>query len=140
MTNDVIDLVSPMLRRHEGLRNKAYECSEGYQTVGIGRNLTTKGLSNDEIAYLFTNDLQDSMEICEKYAYWDLVSPPRQAALIDMAFQLGATGYSKFVKMHLALQDGNWTEACRQCLDSLYAKQTPERAQEIANILLTGEM
>ena len=46
-----------MLRRQEGVRNFVYMCSEGYETIGVGRNIADSGLglSNDEVDYLLDN-------------------------------------------------------------------------------------
>ena len=132
------EYATELLKRHEGERSKVYMCSEGVPTIGIGRNLRDKGLSQDEIQYLFTNDLCDSIDTCSQYPYWPNIGEARQAALIDMAFQLGARGLSGFKKMHEALQCGDWQTASIECLDSKYATQTPARAKEISNILLYG--
>jgi GH24 family phage-related lysozyme (muramidase) len=29
-----------MLKRHEGVRDKVYMCSAGYETIGVGRNIS----------------------------------------------------------------------------------------------------
>jgi lysozyme len=49
-----------MLKRHEGVRDKVYMCSAGYETIGVGRNISESGLglSNDEIEYLLKNDIE----------------------------------------------------------------------------------
>ena len=50
-----------MLKRHEGVRDKVYMCSAGYETIGVGRNISESGLglSNDEIEYLLkVNDIR----------------------------------------------------------------------------------
>ena len=49
-----------MLKRHEGVRDKVYMCSAGYETIGVGRNISESGLglSNDEIEYLLKNDIR----------------------------------------------------------------------------------
>jgi lysozyme len=51
-----------------------------------------------------------------------------------MIFQLGGNGVSKFRKMWAALQEDppNYFEAHVQMLDSRWAKQTPNRAKEMA--------
>ena len=49
-----------MLKRHEGVRDKVYMCSAGYETIGVGRNISESGLglSDDEIEYLLKNDIE----------------------------------------------------------------------------------
>ena len=36
---------------HEGLRLKPYRCTAGKLTIGVGRNLETKGLSEEEALF-----------------------------------------------------------------------------------------
>ena len=49
-----------MLKRHEGVKNFVYLCSEGYETIGVGRNIADSGLglSDDEVDYLLDNDIK----------------------------------------------------------------------------------
>jgi lysozyme len=56
-----------MLKRHEGVRDKVYMCSAGYETIGVGRNISESGLglSNDEIEYLLRTTLSDA-----ETSYW----------------------------------------------------------------------
>ena len=63
----------------------------------------------------------------------------RQYALIDMCFQLGAYGVSKFKNMLSAMREGDWDKASKECLNSKYARQTPKRAERIAHLIKTGE-
>jgi lysozyme len=52
-----------------------------------------------------------------------------------MCFQLGFGGLLKFQKMLTCLADGDRTGAAREALDSLWAKQTPARAQRVAKMI-----
>ena len=45
------------LRLHEGVERKPYQCSAGYLTIGVGRNIEERGLSDDEIDYILNNDV-----------------------------------------------------------------------------------
>ena len=49
-----------MLKLHEGVRSKSYLCSAGFETIGVGRNISESGLglSDDEINYLLANDIE----------------------------------------------------------------------------------
>ena len=47
------------LIRHEGLRLTVYDCPAGYKTIGVGRNLEGKGVTEEEAMYLLDNDLKD---------------------------------------------------------------------------------
>ena len=130
------------IKRHEGLRLHAYEDHLGYLTIGYGRLIDQRkggGITEDEAEQLLQNDLsqcQDDLLTIDTFRDLD---PIRQAALINMRFQLGGSGIREFRKMWAALDRQDWHDARAEALNSRWAKQTPGRAKEIANILLTGE-
>jgi lysozyme len=139
---------------HEGCVLKPYRCSEGFLTIGVGRNLETNpltaeekrvcgdymhGITKNAAFYLLRNDISKVLKECEKrIVIWDKLSDDRKYALLDMSFQLGIHGVLQFKKMLGAMGVGNWKEAAEQCLDSKYAKQTPARAKRIARTIETG--
>lgn len=141
------------LEFHEGIRLEAYFCPMGYLTIGIGHNCEARDFTDAEkkaigdwrrgitknMAYMI---LRNDMDIClkdlKKLGFWYYLDKERQYALLDMCFQLGYQGLSKFKKMLEAIRVKNYPEAARQCLDSQYAKQTPQRANRIAKLLRTG--
>ena len=49
-----------------------------------------------------------------------------------MCYQLGVNGFSKFKKTIYLLETEQYEEASIEMLDSLWAKQTPNRAQELS--------
>ena len=130
------------LRLHEGVRSKVYLCSEGYETIGVGRNVSESGigLSDDEIAYLLANDIaRCEQEIAERFDWFDDLDPVRQDAIIDMAFNLGITRLSQFQNMRRALSEARFSAAATEALDSRWARQVGQRAQTVAEMIRTGE-
>jgi lysozyme len=55
--------------------------------------------------------------------------------IIEMIFQLGKTGVSKFKNMWKALSELNYVGASYEMLDSRWAKQTPNRAKGMADTM-----
>ena len=130
------------LRLHEGVRSKVYLCSEGYETIGVGRNVSESGigLSDDEIAYLLANDIaRCEQEIAERFDWFDDLDPVRQDAIIAMAFNLGITRLSQFQNMLRALSESRFSDAATEALDSRWARQVGQRAQTVAEMIRTGE-
>ena len=130
------------LRLHEGVRSKVYLCSEGYETIGVGRNVSESGigLSDDEIAYLLANDIaRCEHELAERFDWFDNLDPVRQNALVDMAFNLGVTRLSQFKNMLGALSESRFDDAATEALDSKWARQVGQRAQTVAAMIRTGE-
>lgn len=131
------------LELDEGRRNVLYRDHLGYLTIGIGRLLDPrKGgkLRENEIDFLFSNDLEEvESELEFAFPFWTKLNGPRQAALVNMCFQLGLPKLLQFKKMLQALADEHWSDARHQALDSEWAKQTPDRARRVAYQLETGE-
>jgi len=130
------------LRLHEGVRSKVYLCSEGFETIGVGRNVSESGigLSDDEIAYLLANDIaRCEKEIAERFDWFDDLDPVRQDALVDMAFNLGISRLSQFQNMIAALAEERFDDAAAEALDSRWARQVGQRAQTVAAMIRTGQ-
>ena len=61
--------------------------------------------------------------------------PEIQGVVIEMCFQMGFTGFCKFKKAIANMQDKNWKAAADEMLDSLWARQTSNRANRLADIV-----
>lgn len=131
------------IRRDEGCVLHAYTDSLGWTTIGIGRLIDGRkggGISEDEAAFLLNNDLQRvDQQLRDRFSWFGSMDEIRQAALMNMAFQLGIGGVSAFKRMLACLRDGRYAEAEAHALDSQWAKQTPARARRVAHQLATGE-
>ena len=129
------------LRRHEGIRLKPYYCPDGKLTIGVGRNLDDVGINAQEADVLLDNDIEDlgrRMLGHPDLPPMDEIGPARYYALMNMGFQMGFTGLLNFQNMLKALREQDWERAKKEALDSQWARQTPSRAEEIAEILATG--
>lgn len=127
------------LKRHEGLRLKAYKDSEGIWTIGYGRNLQELSISDIQAERWLAEDIEKakhdvfgSFPVC--YSLTDL----RQNVLVNMCFNLGISRLRKFKKMWKAIHDANYDEAAIEMLDSKWAKQVGRRATELANEMRKG--
>ena len=61
--------------------------------------------------------------------------PEVKGVIIEMCYQIGYAGVMKFKKMIANMKDINWKGAADEMLDSLWARQTPERANRLADIV-----
>lgn len=133
-------LLRSQLERHEGLRLKPYRDTVGKLTVGYGRNLDDIGVSRDEADFMLDNDIdmiEGQLKTVDEYQALD---PLRQTVLVNMGFNLGFYGLMKFKKMWAAIAREDYAEAARQMLDSKWHRQVGNRAQELAQIMRTGEV
>ena len=128
------------VKRHEGYRNKVYLDTLNKRTVGVG-HLCVEDFWEDDKEYdedflmgILEKDLQSAIDQADDMCKNLKISSDAKILIIEMIFQLGGNGVSKFRKMWQALQQDppDYAEASVQMLDSRWAKQTPNRAQEMA--------
>lgn len=136
-----MDLLKLQLQliQHEGKKSKIYKDSLGIETIGVGRNLRDKGLSEDEILYLLKNDINECLtDLRDFLPYFDDLDDTRQRVLLDMRFNLGPTRFRGFKNMLKAVKDSRFTDAAKAMLDSKWSKQVKSRAKRLARMLETG--
>ena len=135
------DKLLESVKKHEGYRNKVYLDTLGKRTVGVG-HLCVEDFWKDDKEYeedflmdILKKDLQQAIRQANSMCEGLKISEDAKIIIIEMIFQLGGTGVSKFRKMWQALQQDppDYAEASVQMLDSRWAKQTPNRAQEMAS-------
>lgn len=133
-----MDVIS-LIKFEENLKLKPYLDTEGLLSIGWGRCLETAGISADEAEYLLQNDIEHAIFKCNCNFHWfaDL-NEVRQAVLISMMYQLGENGLMKFKNTlgMIALKD--YEGAAKEMLDSIWAKQTPNRAKRASDMMRTG--
>lgn len=123
-----------LIKKHEGFSQYLYRCPSGKLTIGYGRNLEDCGISEEEADYLLEMDLDRHSEELDKVITWP-VSETVYAVLMDMHYNLGHTKFMSFRKMLAALKEHDYKTAAKEMLDSKWAQQVPNRAQELANIV-----
>ena len=131
-----------MIKRHEGVKSKVYLCSAGYETIGVGRNISESGLglSDDEIDYLLANDIERVKgELSKTYFWFASMNEARQEAMIDICFNLGLTRLRGFVKALTAMSREQFDIAADEFMDSKWAKQVGMRATRVTEMIRTGE-
>jgi lysozyme len=125
-----------MLKRHEGLRLYVYECTGGKKTIGYGRNLEDRGITEAEAEAMLDSDIEyTEQRLVSSFDFYQDLDDVRKAVLIDLAFNIGMAGIKGFKKMLKALEEGDYPEAAIQLLDSRYTTQVPKRAMELARLL-----
>lgn len=128
------------LKRHEGLSLKVYKCTAGKVSIGYGRNLDDKGITQAEADLMLENDVLFLISVLPaKIPLFNGLNKPRADVLVNMAFNIGINGLLNFKKMLTAIDDGYFTRAAAEMLDSKWAFQVGDRALELAEQMKTGE-
>lgn len=128
------------LKLHEGYRRFPYLDSLGILTIGYGRNLISRGLSQSESEMLLRNDLEDAWNQCRtSIPSFRRLDEVRCCVLTNMCFNIGIKSLLGFKKMLRALDQGNYELAAHEMLNSKWATQVSNRAIELSRQMLTGE-
>jgi lysozyme len=132
-----VEKLKDQLILHEGLELKSYQCSAGFVTLGVGRNVEELGITEDEARYLLDNDiLRVCQELDNNLPWWRNLSEVRQRIFVDMVFNLGISRFLNFKNMIAAAESEDWEEAAAQMLDSRWADQVGQRAHRLAKSMI----
>ena len=117
---------------NEGFRSKPYQCSEGVWTIGHGLTWLTEG----ESLHILTGRIQQlHLKLLDDLDWYKDMPPEIQGVIIEMCYQMGFAGFCKFKKAIAKMQEKKRKGAADEMLDSLWAKQTPSRANRLADIV-----
>ena len=138
-----IESIAGVLTEEEGYRRFSYEDHLGYTTVGVGRCIERGvgyGIDQEEAQYLLKRDIERICVSCsERFSsFWGDLSPNIRETIILLVFQLGLSGYCLFKNHLAAVRGGDWAAAAHHLLDSKFAKQTPARAERMADRIRRG--
>jgi len=154
------DELVKMVALHEGIVLNVYQDHLGINTVGIGRNLDDRGITDGEL--LFMNKTIDDVYdngLTEEEAYYlcmndiaivekelldskpivNQLNDVRQMVLVDMAFNMGVPRLKLFKNMWLAIEKVNYPLACEEMIDSRWASQVGNRAMKLSLAMKNGE-
>lgn len=124
------------LERDEGRKAFPYVDTVGKLTIGIGRNLTDRGLAGHEIDYLFQNDVRIiEDELDRKMPWWRSLSEIRQRIILNMSF-MGVTKLLLFVNTMQAVREARWQDAANGMQKSKWHKQVGNRALRLEYMML----
>jgi len=124
------------LKVNEGFRSSVYQCSLGFDTIGYGFAIKDLELTEKEAEHLLTNRVsQKHLHLLDNLDWYSDMPPEVQGVVLEMVYQLGFSGFKKFKKAISNMIDKNWKDAATEMLDSRWAKQTPNRANQLADIV-----
>ena len=127
--NTLIDRI----KNHEGFSGSCYKDTLGYDTIGYGIKLP---LTHEEAELLLVHRLNEKKQELFRYLPWLKQEPSEvQDVLLEMSYQLGIGGLMKFKNTLRFIKEHKYKEASIEMLDSLWAKQTPNRAKELSDIM-----
>lgn len=158
----------PLIAFDEGTRQLPYQDSLGIWTIGVGHNLQANGLpagvcadaadglpwpdclgflqrrnglNPDEISALFDVDVKDNCSWLWVKPWWPTTNEARQAALEDMAFNLGPAKMQKFVTFLGLIATGDYEAAASDLeFHTAVAAELPKRYGRLEQIIRSGSV
>lgn len=146
----MIGSVQELLEQDEGRRIWPYTDTRGHLTWGIGHLLgdedASDGVAPDVAALIgqavdlqFQHDLATATAGMSFFPEFASLDPVRQAALVDMAFNLGLHGLSTFTTFLGCVASQQWSAAATDLRGTLVYSQLPHRYERLATMIQTGE-
>ena len=141
---DLLKLADQLIH-HEGMECFPYTDTVGKVTIGVGRNLTDRGLTKEECRHLLANDIEISVgELKMNFHWFAKLDDTRQAALVDLHFNLGINRLKTFTKTlrlieKCILGDDLWSKVAEELLDAKWAGQVGQRARTLARMRELGD-
>jgi len=145
---------------HEGLELKVYKDTLGIDTIGVGRNLEDRGITDGELMhmnllreeihttgiteedarFLLGNDIDIvERELLDAHPCMERLDDVRIRVLLDMAFNLGVPRLRKFKNMWAGIHEGDYIRAGDEMMDSRWANQVGARAVRLCKMMKEGE-
>jgi len=134
------------VKLHEGFRDVVYKDSLGKRTIGYGHLCVEDHWEDDKkyekeyLEEIFNKDFDNAHFNANTLIEERPINDVAKEVIIEMVFQLGIGGVSKFKNMWKALDNEDYGEASFQMLDSLWAKQTPARAGKLAGKMRSAKL
>ena len=141
----------------EGRRNQTYIDSMGHPTVGVGFNLDANGaqaaiealglnydqvragtqtLTDDQIDTLLQQSVERAANDAPKaVSTFNNVPSDKQIVIVDMIFNLGLAGFSKFAQTIKAINAQDWLTASQQMQQSVWFRQVGNRARADVDLM-----
>jgi len=150
-----MDVMFEELSDEEELRTKAYVCSAGHLTVGVGHNLDADpakdivfkkmkvgdSVTMDQVMALFERDVVKVVEALDKRLPWfKKLSEARQYVLISMGFNMGVPGLMKFKNALGCLAKGDIAGTCYGMRMSKWFRQVGRRGPKLIRIMETDRI
>ena len=127
------------LEKDEKRSRQLYYDTLNIPTIGIGRNLK-RGLSEDEIDYLFENDYKTHLkELLDAFPWAEHLDEARLGALLNMTFNMGVPRLRGFKNMLASMEAGDYDAAADHAMNSIWSSQVGSRAYRVSEQIRSGQ-
>jgi lysozyme len=131
--------LTALVKKHEGLRLRAYQDSVGVWTIGYGTNLQSLVIDEPMAAKFLDLGIFSAKIAAKMFPEWAFLdTDARQNAFIDMVYNIGPNRLAFFKKMLEAIRRQDWNTVAKEMLDSKWATQVGQRALTLIAMMQTG--
>ena len=123
------------IKQHEGFRSKVYQCSNGFDTIGFGAAIKDLEIDEDIAEQILVSQIHKlEKRIVETFSWYDTCPDTIKDVVLEMCFQIGVGGFSKFKKTIGYASNSDWINMSTEMLDSKWAKSdSPNRAKALSD-------
>lgn len=127
------------LSADEGRKKRIYVDTKGKVTGGVGRNLSDRDFSDDEIDLMLSNDIKGvCADLDRVLPWWRNISDARQRVLANMCFNMGIDRLLGFHNTLRMIASGMYQQASVEMLNSQWAKDVGDRAKRLSKMMREG--
>lgn len=113
----------------------------GNLTIGIGRNVMGKGISDTEAQYLMANDISDVFaQLDNHFPWWSELDDSLAYVLSQLCFNMGMTTLLTFTNTLAAFQKQDRAGIVSGLEQSKWYTQVGDRAKRIIEVVKTGAL
>ncbi len=128
-----------VLRRHEGFRDRVYIDTVGRPTIGYGWNLDSDPIYREVADLQMVMKLADlEAKLLSSYDWYPNLSQARKDVVLNMCYNLGFEGFSKFHNTIWLIANSRFEEASIEMMKSKWAGQIGNRSITLSQALKDG--
>ena len=129
------------IKESEGFVKHVYDDSLGIPTIGYGFAIKDLDLDEDIASEILSRKVSKLInDVDSKFDWFNEANDEIKEVVVEMCYQLGVGGFSKFKKTISYFANKDYIKASVEMLDSKWATQTPNRANKLSKIVeLVGQ-
>ena len=125
-----------LTKEFEGYSETLYKCPAGKWTIGWGRNIEDRGISEDEAELMFRNDINNAIrDLIGVFPNLHHMEPPIRIVLVDMMFNMGLPSFLTFTQFIIAAKRQDKPTMVREMKDSAWYIQVGNRSKKLIELL-----
>ena len=138
---EIRDTLIEDIKREEGYRASVYLDSLQKPTIGYGFLIDSLELQEDICQLILMRKLEKLIKTIKfNFKWFDDMPEKIKDVIINMCYQLGVSGVSKFKKTIQFMKNRQWDKASVEMLDSKWGReQTPQRALRLSKTVKSVE-